>query len=192
MEFFHIVGFQELCLWKNTSQWCKENIFLPLYNFDTKKDIYIPGKALPSPPWKTYKVSVATAYQYWVRAVGWSSCLQGPLLQWWRLLRRAWWQEWPPNWLCWYQNWNACIFTLRICQNLVNIEQGGLDVDNYFTVNFYDGWWKCRMYCAIWLGCANHPKKNGKKEKLFTCKPIKSGPACIFLYLKKNVIIFLN
>lgn len=28
----------------------------------------------------------------------------------------------------------------EFAKNLVNIEQGGLDVDNYFTVNFYDGW----------------------------------------------------
>lgn len=58
MEFFHIVGFQELCLWKNTSQWCKENIFLPLYNFNTKKDIYIFLEKHSPPPKKT-KVSVA-------------------------------------------------------------------------------------------------------------------------------------
>lgn len=58
------------------------------------------------------------------------------------------------------------VFTQRICQNLVNIEQGGLDVDNYFTVKFYDGCWKCRMYYAIWLDCANHQKKKWKEGKI--------------------------
>lgn len=129
MEFFHIVGFQELCLWKNTSQWCKENIFLPLYNFNTKKDIYIFLEKHSPPPKKT-KVSVATAYQYWGRAVGWSSCLQGPLLQWWRLLRRAWWQEWPPSWLCWYQNWNTC--TCIYTKNLPKFSK------------YWTWWFRCR------------------------------------------------
>lgn len=103
--------------------------FSYLYITLIPRKIYIFLEKHPPPPKKT-KVSVATAYQYWGRAVGWSSCLQGPLLQWWRLLRRAWWQEWPPSWLCWYQNWNTC--TCIYTKNLPKFSK------------YWTWWFRCR------------------------------------------------
>lgn len=36
----------------------------------------------------------------------------------------------------------------------------------------------------------NKMKRRKNCDLSFTCKPIKSGPACMFLYLKKKMLLF--